>query len=69
MNARRQFLIDEAVEMVQAKTSRGIEVRSERSIAKQFLLNGNFFYNGDLKEPHAKHIGLGVYILTAKSKY
>jgi hypothetical protein len=68
MNARKQFLIDEEVKKIQLQTAQGAEIRTTHSIAKQFLLNGNFFYFGALNEPKAKHIGLGVYVLTAQEK-
>ncbi len=42
----------------------GGTIRTERPIAKAFLLANSFFRKGNYYHPKAKHVGLGVYDLT-----
>lgn len=70
-NARREHLIDEAVTHIQERLGNSREDYSERvdrPIAKAFLLRGNYFWNGSLCEPQAKHVGLGVYDVSVKKQ-
>jgi len=46
----------------------GIDQRVTSRIAKQFLLDGPYWYLGRRCDPRAKHLGLGVYSLTVKKE-
>jgi hypothetical protein len=51
---------------IQASISFGGVARTDKKIAKQILMYGNYFYNGKCLMPYAKHVGCGVYEIIAK---
>ena len=59
MNAARAYWILEEVRKLQAEA--GYKARTTQPIAKQMLLNGDFFYNGNYLTPLVKSVGCGVY--------
>jgi len=51
---------------IQANISHGTYSRTDRKTAKQILMYGHYFYDGKFLLPTAKHVGCGVYEVTAK---
>ena len=66
MNARQLYLINEEAEQV--KRALGAFPGSERicvaAVARQILLGGPYFYNGNHIDPVAKPLGAGVWAIT-----
>lgn len=44
----------------------GHEERTTRRIAQALLLGRNYYWNGALCTPVAKHVGAGIYAVTVK---
>lgn len=42
--------------------------RADKQIAKAYLMEGFFMRGGKMYDPNFKHLGLGVYELTAKER-
>ena len=63
MTARRDFLIKEERERLQARLGdcKGLKVRCITVVARSILLHGDYFWNGRNCVPTAKSLGAGVY--------
>jgi len=68
MSDRRTYLIREDVKRVTNGLGQNpdIKQRCVTAVAKQILLDGDYFYNGTLIKPTAKSIGAGVWEVSHK---